>query len=147
MGTVRTPRQQASSRLASAALCVLFAALGLGLLGMHALASPGAGHHAIAPSMGAAMLPGATELHPEPSLVDRTGIGRPSSHDDLAMMLCGLMLAASGFAGLILRLRRGAVRQWRPIQQPATAGAAARGRPNSRGLSPPSSLAFRVIRC
>ena len=141
-------------RAASLALSALLAALALGVLGMQALSAPGAGHHTAMSSMGTAMLSGVSDGHassphdPGPATgASEQGHGQGHGHD--ALMLCGVMLAAVGIAGLLMWLLDGAWRQWRQVlaRLHAAGRSALVPSPRSRGHSPPLCLAYSVIRC
>ena len=134
---------------ASAALTVLLATLALGVLGMHALMAPGVGHHAPSPSMGAAMLPDASEAYEQsPSGSDPAIHALHQAHDHDALTFCGVMLASAGIAWLLIGLLHDARRRWRLIGLQVTASFRCLSWPQrARGLSPPSVLAHSVIRC
>jgi len=100
--------------------------------------------------MGAAMLPESLDVDAMSPGSEGTRTDEPSpGHDQDALMLCGVMLAAAGLAGLLTWLLRRARAQWRLVALwTAHLGRAVFSpRPRSRSHSPPASLAYSVIRC
>ena len=137
--------------VASLFATVLLAVVALGVLGVHALSTPGEGHHPSALPMRAAVMAPDSDARPTTAHDGRTSThgGDRQSHDNDVFMLCGVMLVAVGAIGLMTWLLHGAVRKWRLVKDgtPAVGRTASAPRPPFRGHSPPRSLACSVIRC
>lgn len=129
-------------------LLVLVAVLVLGILGMHALTSHGAG---APPVTGASTVAGRDATQPMAHLRhDAPTTGEASGHHPgqatgAAMVLCMVMLAATALAGLGLLLGR----PLRPLRLPGLGPVPTALRPRTRasGSGPPSAWRFSVIRC